>query len=148
MKKYTITVFAILGTLALIYIIVGTINFFMLMNSLSKPVVAQMNIPDGGNKIITEVPVKNVIQIRLIGNHKFIYKTMNSEESKPLFINSQVFDTAINPIVKRIGGKDVVIKLFTGEDKKYKDIVDMLDLFTKNNIKKYAILKDEIAPTK
>ena len=148
MKKYTITIFAILGTSALIYIIVGTINFFMLMNSLSKPVVTEVNIPDGGDKMMTEVSVKNVIEIKLISNHEFTYKTVKLEESKPLLIDSQTFNKEINPIIDQIGKKETVIKLLIGEDEKYKDIVDMLDLFTKNNIKKYSILKDEITPIK
>jgi biotin synthase-related radical SAM superfamily protein len=144
MKKYTITIFAILGTLALIYVIVGAIHFFMILNG--KPVVTQISIPEGG--IPTNVLEKNVIEIKLIGNHEFTYKTMNSEESKPLSIDSQVFSKEIDLIIKQIGKNNIVIKLLIGEDEKYKDIVDMLDLFTQNNIKKYAILKDNTAPKK
>jgi biopolymer transport protein ExbD len=146
MKKYTITIFAVLGTLALIYIIVGAVNYFTLMNTLAKPLVTKINIPEGGIK--TEVFEKNVIEIKLIGNHEFTFKTMNSEESKLLPINSQVFSKEINPIIKQIGKNNIVIKLLIGEDEKYKDIVDMLDLFTQNNIKKYSILKDNTAPKK
>lgn len=145
MKKYTITIFAILGTLVLIYIIVGGISHFILMNTLAKPVVMQGNFPEGGGGTQTEVLVKNVIEIKLMGNHEFTYKTINSEESKLLRIDSQVFRNKINPIIKQIGKNNVVIKLLIGEEEKYKDIVDMLDLFTKNDIKKYAILKDNTA---
>ncbi len=145
MKKYKNTVFAILGTLAVIYIIVGVVSHFMLVNTLAKPVVSQINLPVGGGGIKTEVLEKNVIEIKLVGNQEFTYKTMNSAESKPLVIDSQVFDKEINPTIKQIGKNNVVIKLLTGEVEKYKDIVDMLDLFTKNDIKKYAILKDNTA---
>ncbi len=79
MKKYTVTIFATLGTLALIYVIVGAINYFTLMNTLAKPLVTQGNFPEGGG-IKTEVLEKNVIAIKLLGNHEFTYKTMNSEE--------------------------------------------------------------------
>lgn len=146
MKRYKITIFAILGTLALIYIIVGVVSHFMLMDTLAKPVVTQVHLPEGGEGgIKTKVLEKNVIEIKLIGNHEFTYKAMNSEESKSLSIDSQVFSKEINPMVKQIGKNNVVITLLTGEVEKYKDIVDMLDLFTKNDIKKYAILKDNTA---
>ena len=143
MKKYTITIFAILGTIALIYVIVGAINYFTLMKTLEKPLVTEVHFPDGDTQV--EVPEKNVIEIKLIGNHEFTYKKMNSEESKPLLIDSQVFGKEINPIIKQIGKNNTVIKLLMGEDEKYKDIMDMLDLFTQNDIKKYAILKDNTA---
>lgn len=145
MKKYTITIFGILGTLALIYIIVGVVSHFMLLNTLAKPVVMQGNFPDGGGGTKTEVLEKNVIEIKIIGNHEFTYKTINSEESKSLSIDSQVFSKEINPVIKKIGKNNVVIKLLTGKVEKYKDIVDMLDLFTKNDVKRYAILKDNTA---
>ena len=145
MKKYTITVFSVLGTLALIYIIVGIVSHFMLMNTLAKPVVSHINLPDGGGGTKTKVLEKNVIEIKLIGNHEFTYKKINSAESKSLSIDSQVFNKEIIPIIKQIGKKNVIITLLTGEVEKYKDIVDVLDLFTKNDIKRYAILKDNTA---
>jgi biopolymer transport protein ExbD len=137
MKKYVTTILGILGTLVLIYLVVVTVNFFMVFNA--KPVILQ-NIPEGGKQ--TEVLEKYVIEITLTGNHEFTYKTIKSESSNPLPIDSQTFTKEITPLIQKIGKDNVVIALYTGETEKYKDIVDMLDLFTKNSIKKYAILKD------
>ncbi len=137
MKKYVITILGILGTLVLIYLVVVAVNFFMVFNA--KPVVLQ-NIPEGGKQ--TEVLEKYVLEITLRGNHEFTYKTIKSEPSNFLPIDSQTFTKEITPLVKQIGKDNVVITLYTGEAEKYKDIVDMLDLFAKNGIKKYAILKD------
>jgi biopolymer transport protein ExbD len=146
MKKYTITIFAILGILALVYVATVIINSFMLANTLSKPVVAKMNFPEGGQKV--EVVAKNAIDIKLIGNHQFVYKTINLTESKPLDIDSQIFIKEIKPIIKKIGKNETVIKLLVNSAAEYKDVVDMLDLLALNNIKKYAILEDNISPKK
>ncbi|MES2520457.1 MAG: hypothetical protein V4585_20225 [Bacteroidota bacterium] len=105
----------------------------------AKPVVLQ-NIPEGGKQ--TEVLEKYVIEITHTGNHEFTYKTIKSKPSNPLLIDSQVFIKEVTPLIKDIGKNNFVISLYVGEDEEYKDIVDMLDLFTLNGIKKYAILKD------
>lgn len=44
MKKYTITIFAVLGTLALIYVIVDAVNYFKFLHS--KPIVTQISNND------------------------------------------------------------------------------------------------------
>ncbi|PWK28291.1 hypothetical protein LV89_01074 [Arcicella aurantiaca] len=140
MKKYTVVIFGILGTLALIYVIVGAVNYFTLINTIEKPLATQIHIPEGGKQ--TEVPEKYVIKIKLMENHEFTYKTIKSKLSNPLPIDYQAFVKEVTPLIKQIGKDNVVISLYLSEDEKYKDIVDMLDIFTKNDIKKYAILKD------
>jgi biopolymer transport protein ExbD len=140
MKKYTITVLGILGTLALIYFIVVVVNNFRLINMLKKPIVTQIHIPEGGKQ--TAVLEKYVIEITLTGNHEFTYKTIKSKPSNLLPIDSQVFIKEVSPLIQQIGKDNVVISLYLSDAEKYKDIVDMLDLFTQNDIKKYAILKD------
>lgn len=140
MKKYTIAILGILGTLALIYFIVIAVNYFTLINTLKKPLETKIHIPEGGKQ--TAVIEKYVIEITLIGNHEFTYNTIKSKPSNPLPIESQVFIKELTPLIKQIGKNNAVISLYLSDDEEYKDIVDMLDLFTQSGIKKYAILKD------
>lgn len=131
------------------------ITFFMLATTFNKPKTMEVNKPAKQKEDVEEPPIKMSKTVNfLLGNNNLVYWYVSPDEinaDTKLELDSVDYSaTGVRKIIQRrikevhemwtdTTNLFVMIKPLPGS--KYKNIVDILDEMTINNVRTYAILK-------
>lgn len=113
---------------------------YFVVQTLTKPVVMELNLPDGGESENSTTTVKSseTMNIFPCGGSKVYYEI--EKDSGFFKINSTEFRTFLLNQKKNIG-ENFTIVIKATKNAQYKDMVDILDECAITGNKRYAILK-------
>jgi biopolymer transport protein ExbD len=122
------------------------VAFFILTTQLSQPAVAKLYMPHDG--AFTNVPGSRSLSILIGGGTNLFYYFGTEEEAmeQNKITQTAYSENAIGNVIRQkqisLGeAKDSMIVLIkAGRDAAYKNLVDILDEMTINNVKRYSIV--------
>lgn len=134
------------------------ISFFVITTELSKPTVLNLNMPADGKSI--PLGESNALTIIPAGNNQLFYyfgKWEEAEKRETIYTTTYAGKNSIRNVIaakqqeldRDIKSKEkrdgLMLLIKPTKEASYKNLVDVLDEATINNVKKYAVIK--VSPT-